>query len=112
MILSFPTRRSSDLGGPDVATLEDMRAEILLGETLQLLAEHDELDDPAVARLREHDATHRTSLCPSLLAYLQAFGDVRQAAEIGRASCRGRETGTVVAGGVRKRGGERQSAQE
>lgn len=67
-------------GGPDVATLEDMRAEILLGETLQLLAEHDELDDPAVARLREHDATHRTSLCPSLLAYLQAFGDVRQAA--------------------------------
>ena len=65
---------------PDVATLEDMRAEILLGETLQLLADHEELDDPAVARLREHDATHLTSLCESLLAYLQAHGDVRVAA--------------------------------
>ncbi len=76
-------RVASALGrgsGPRVATLEDMRAEILLGETLQLLAEHDELDDPAVARLRDHDAAHQTSLCESLLAYLQALGDVRAAA--------------------------------
>ncbi|WP_408641711.1 PucR family transcriptional regulator [Solicola gregarius] len=67
-------------GGPDVATLEDLRAEVLLGETLALLDEHDELDDPAVGRLREHDAAHHTSLCESLLAYLQAHGDVRAAA--------------------------------
>ena len=67
-------------GRPDAATLEDMRAEILLGETLQLLDAHDELDDPAVARLREHDAAHHTALCESLLAYLQAHGDVRAAA--------------------------------
>ena len=66
--------------GPDIATLADLRSEILLGETLALLDSHPELDDPAVARLREYDAAHQGALCESLLAYLQAHGDVRTAA--------------------------------
>ncbi|MFI6025079.1 PucR family transcriptional regulator [Amycolatopsis magusensis] len=64
-----------------VGTIGDLRAEVLLGETLSLLETHSELHDPAVKSLVEHDTEHGTELAGSLLAYLDALGDVRAAAE-------------------------------
>ncbi|SFP71893.1 PucR C-terminal helix-turn-helix domain-containing protein [Amycolatopsis arida] len=66
--------------GGRVATIADLRAEVLLGETLALLADRPDLRDPGVAALTAHDAEHGTELAPSLLAYLDALGDVRSAA--------------------------------
>ncbi|WP_235022345.1 PucR family transcriptional regulator [Amycolatopsis alkalitolerans] len=63
-----------------VATISDLRAEILLDETLSLLEENPDLRDPAVGTLVAHDAEHGTELVTSLLAYLDALGDVRAAA--------------------------------
>ncbi|WP_309114985.1 helix-turn-helix domain-containing protein [Saccharothrix sp.] len=57
----------------DVATLADVRSQVLVSEVLALLAEHPRIRDPRLARL---DA----DLARSLLAYLDAFGDVRTAA--------------------------------
>ncbi len=68
--------------GRDVATISDLRAEILLDETLSLLAANPELRDPAVSALVAHDAEHGTELVTSLLAYLDALGDVRAAATV------------------------------
>lgn len=64
----------------DVATITDRRADVLLGETLKLLEEHTDLRDPAVRALVDHDADQGTDLARSLLAYLDAMGDVRSAA--------------------------------
>ncbi|GAB3480133.1 PucR family transcriptional regulator [Amycolatopsis cihanbeyliensis] len=63
-----------------VATIAELRAEVLLGETLSLLAGKPDLRDPGVAALREHDTAHGSDLVGSLLAYLDAMGDVRSAA--------------------------------
>lgn len=63
-----------------VATLGDLRAEVLLTETLDLVGARPELRDPAVAELLAHDRAHGTELAPSVLAHLEAFGDVRSAA--------------------------------
>ncbi|SHK95241.1 transcriptional regulator, CdaR family [Pseudonocardia thermophila] len=65
----------------DVATLPDLRAEILLDETLDLLAAAPEVRDPAVERLLAHDAEHGSDLAGSVLTWLDAHGDVRMAAE-------------------------------
>ncbi|HKS50032.1 MAG TPA: helix-turn-helix domain-containing protein [Amycolatopsis sp.] len=64
----------------DVATISDLRSEVLLGETLALLDARPDLRDPAVEALVAHDAGHGTELVTSLLAYLDALGDVRAAA--------------------------------
>ncbi|GDY32309.1 PucR family transcriptional regulator [Gandjariella thermophila] len=64
----------------DVATLADVRSTVLVSETLALLAAHPEVRDPRLTRLAEHDAEHGSELVRSLLAYLDAFGDVRAAA--------------------------------
>ncbi len=64
----------------DVAAMRDLRSEVLLGETLALVAGKPELRDPAVAALRDHDAAHGTELARTLLCYLDALGDVRTAA--------------------------------
>ncbi|GHF60587.1 transcriptional regulator [Amycolatopsis bartoniae] len=64
----------------DLATIADLRGEILLDETLTLIEANPQLRDPAVAALVAHDADHGTELVPSLLAYLDALGDVRAAA--------------------------------
>ncbi len=67
-------------GGPDVAVIGDLRAEILLDRTLDLVAAAPEVRDPAVARLLDYDAEHGTDLAGSVVAYLDALGDVRAAA--------------------------------
>lgn len=63
-----------------VASIADLRAEVMLGATLDLLEDRSELRDPTVAALVAHDESHGTDLVISLLAYLDAMGDVRGAA--------------------------------
>jgi sugar diacid utilization regulator len=64
-----------------VAALADLRAEILLDGTLRALAAAPDLHDPAVERLVTYDAEHGTDLAGSVVAYLDAMGDVRAAAD-------------------------------
>jgi DNA-binding PucR family transcriptional regulator len=65
----------------DVATMADVRSTVLVSETLALLGEYPRIRDPRLDTLVEHDAEHGTELVRSLLAYLDAFGEVRVAAE-------------------------------
>lgn len=67
--------------GQDVAVFGEIRAEVLLTQTLGLLAANPDLRDPGVARLVEYDREHRTDLVASVVAWLDAMGDVRAAAE-------------------------------
>jgi DNA-binding PucR family transcriptional regulator len=64
-----------------VATIGDVRSEVLVGEMLTLLAEHPRLRDPRVSALVAYDAEHEGGLVASVLAYLGALGNVRAAAE-------------------------------
>jgi DNA-binding PucR family transcriptional regulator len=74
--------RSPDRGpGWDVATISDVRSRVLVSETLARLREDPSLRDPRVSRLIEHDRAGGADLVHSLLAYLEAFGDARAAAE-------------------------------
>ncbi|PRX44557.1 CdaR family transcriptional regulator [Prauserella shujinwangii] len=74
--------RVLDAMGSDrvAATIADLRAEVLLGAVAALLREQPGLRDPAVTALTRHDAEHGTDIGPTLLAYLDALGDVRAAA--------------------------------
>ncbi|MEY9996736.1 DNA-binding PucR family transcriptional regulator [Streptomyces sp. V4I8] len=63
-----------------VAALPDIQAEVLISEMLTLLAAHPEIRDPRLTALVAHDSRHQGRLAESLLAYLNAFGDVREAA--------------------------------
>jgi DNA-binding PucR family transcriptional regulator len=64
----------------DVASLADVRAEVLLSEVLAYLGEQPRIRDPRLTSLVEHDAEHGGILVPAVLAWLDAFGDVRAAA--------------------------------
>ena len=70
-------------GGTDweVATISDVRSRVLISETLALLRADPSLRDPRVSRLIEYDRAGGADLVHSLLAYLEAFGDARAAAE-------------------------------
>lgn len=65
----------------DVATISDVRAQVLISETLAQLRANPALRDPRVSLLVEHDRAAGSELVASLLAYLEEFGDVRAAAE-------------------------------
>ncbi|MFI5586725.1 PucR family transcriptional regulator [Amycolatopsis sp. NPDC051758] len=64
----------------DVASLADVRAEVLLSEVLAYLGEQPRIRDPRLTSLVAHDAEHGGILVPAVLAWLDAFGDVRAAA--------------------------------
>ena len=64
----------------DVAAFDDLRAEVLLGQTLSVLRERPDLRDPAVDALVAYDRAHGGDLAGSVLAWLDALGDVREAA--------------------------------
>ena len=64
----------------DVAALPDVRAEVLLGEILTLLAANPGVRDPRLTELAAHDSRQGGQLAASVLAWLDAFGDVREAA--------------------------------
>lgn len=68
-------------GGEDteIATIDDVRSRVLVDEVLTALEDQEHHRDPRLDRLAEHDAGGR--LGASLLAYLDAFGDVRRASE-------------------------------
>jgi DNA-binding PucR family transcriptional regulator len=87
-LANLPTSRAEadrvlDTMGPDldVAVIGDLRAEVLLHQTLGLLQDSPDLHDPAVARLVAYDAEHGTELVGSVVAFLDAMGDVRAAAD-------------------------------
>lgn len=65
----------------EIATIADVRAQVVLSEVLTLLRSNDRFRDPRFAALGEHDAEHGTDLERSLLEYLESFGDVRSASE-------------------------------
>lgn len=64
-----------------VASLADVRSEVLFSELLALLHANPRLRDPGVRALARYDAEHGSDLVPSVLAYLDAFADVRGAAQ-------------------------------
>ncbi|KDN21079.1 PucR family transcriptional regulator [Amycolatopsis rifamycinica] len=64
----------------DVASLADVRAEVLLSEVLAYLGSQPRIRDPRLTALAEHDTEHGGILVPAVLAWLNAFGDVRAAA--------------------------------
>jgi DNA-binding PucR family transcriptional regulator len=64
----------------DVASLADVRAEVLLSEVLAFLGGQPRIRDPRLTSLVEHDTEHGGILVPAVLAWLDAFGDVRAAA--------------------------------
>jgi len=64
----------------DVAAFDDLRAEVLLGQTLAVLRNRPDLRDPAVDALVAYDHEHGGDLAGSVLAWLDALGDVRAAA--------------------------------
>lgn len=67
--------------GAEIATIADVRAKVLVNEALTMLRENERFRDARIEALAEHDAEHGSRLVPSLLAYLEAFGDVRVASE-------------------------------
>ncbi|WP_086821675.1 CdaR family transcriptional regulator [Allokutzneria sp. NRRL B-24872] len=64
----------------EVATLEDMRSEVLYSELIDVMAEHPGIRDPRLNALAAHDGEHGSRFTESLRAYLDAFGDVAGAA--------------------------------
>ncbi|RLP77452.1 PucR family transcriptional regulator [Mycetocola tolaasinivorans] len=66
---------------PTVVTRSGLRSDVLLGEVTGWLAARPDLRDPRLTALRAHDAEHDGSLVPSVRVYLDAFSDVRHAAE-------------------------------
>jgi DNA-binding PucR family transcriptional regulator len=64
----------------DVAAFSELRAEVLLNQTIALLHESPDLRDPAVTLLVDYDRRHGTDLVGSVVAWLDAMGDVRAAA--------------------------------
>ncbi|MGW6916612.1 PucR family transcriptional regulator [Kitasatospora sp. NPDC054939] len=67
--------------GLEVAALIDVQAEVLVSEVLALLQERGGLRDPRLTALTEYDRRHGTRLAESVLAWLDALGEVRVAAE-------------------------------
>lgn len=65
----------------EVATMADVRAEVLVSETLALIGTHHHLRDPRVTGLVSYDLEHDSDLVPSLVTYLGLHGDVRAAAQ-------------------------------
>ncbi|WP_237317441.1 helix-turn-helix domain-containing protein [Streptomyces sp. JJ36] len=63
-----------------VATMDDVRSQVLLSDALGLLQQHPRIRDPRVTALADYDAEHDSGLVRSVLAYLGALGNVRSAA--------------------------------
>jgi len=72
--------RSPRGAAPAVATISELRSEMLLGEVLDVLGGRPELRHPGIDALVAHDEQRGGELVASLLAYLDALGDVRSAA--------------------------------
>lgn len=62
------------------ATIGDLRAEVLLADVLEVLDGRPELSHPGLEAVAAYDAGRDAGLATSVLAYLDALGDVRAAA--------------------------------
>lgn len=74
---------AATLASPDgarVTTLAQARTAVLLGEILDVLRGRDNLVDPRIADLVAYDADHSSALVESVRAFLDAHGNVRDAA--------------------------------
>jgi hypothetical protein len=63
-----------------VASIDSMRARVIIHRLGRLVAEHPELTQGKVLLLAEQDAAKRTAWIPTLRAYFDAFGDMAEAA--------------------------------
>ena len=64
-------------------THREVKASLLLHDLLELMEQHQEIRDPDLDALLDHDRVNGTDLARSLLHYLDAFGDVgRMAAQL------------------------------
>ena len=73
--------RDRTTGNDRVTTLEESRTSVLLGEIVELVANHEHLLDPRIGKLAEYDVRNDSTMTESLRVYLAHFGDVRSAAE-------------------------------
>lgn len=69
-------------GGLEVATAEDVRSRVVLLELADRGVADVGLPSAPVQRVLEHDAEHGTAYAGTLLAFLDAFGDAKQAAAV------------------------------
>lgn len=65
---------------PPVAGLTDVHARLLLARVADELSREPRLGHPAVAAMAAHDAEHGTDFVVSVLAWLDAVGNVAEAA--------------------------------
>jgi DNA-binding PucR family transcriptional regulator len=64
-----------------VASIEDVRSEVVLHELKELSLDHPSLQRGKLERVLAHDAEHNGTYASTLRAYLDCFGDVPRAAE-------------------------------
>ncbi|WP_308378080.1 helix-turn-helix domain-containing protein [Streptomyces sp. ISL-98] len=64
----------------EVASLDEVGEQVLVGEILAVLAERPDLRDPRLIALAERDRRSGTHYVESLLTHLDAFGDLATAA--------------------------------
>ncbi|ARP74125.1 transcriptional regulator [Streptomyces pluripotens] len=65
-----------------VATIADVRSEVLVGDTLALLQQHPRLRDPRITALLGYDREHDAGLVDSVLTYIGAQCNMRAAARL------------------------------
>jgi DNA-binding PucR family transcriptional regulator len=70
----------ADARGRTVASIDDVRSEVVLLELRELSRDHPSLARGKLERVLAHDAEHRSSYGLTLRAYLDAFGEVPVAA--------------------------------
>ncbi|MGH2784146.1 MAG: PucR family transcriptional regulator [Actinomycetota bacterium] len=68
-------------GERTVATIADVGSRAILLELHEIAREHPDITRGRLQTVAEHDAKHRTGYLETLEAYLDAFGDIRDAAE-------------------------------
>jgi DNA-binding PucR family transcriptional regulator len=74
-----PTNRPGHGEVPEVATFEDVATRVLVSELVDFLAAHPGVRDRRLAKLVAEDERRGTELAASLLAWLDAAGDVKAA---------------------------------
>ena len=73
------TTQQPDL--PAIANLADVHTRVLLSHISDELERHPRLRHPGVTTMVAHDSTHKTGYASSVVAWLDAFGDITVASE-------------------------------
>ncbi|MFE0376575.1 PucR family transcriptional regulator [Streptomyces inhibens] len=72
---------TTDADTPAVAALTDVHAQVLLLHCADALDRHPRLRHPGIEAMREHDRTRHTDYAASVVAWLDAVGNVGEAAQ-------------------------------